>query len=252
MHFSDHDPECVPCARQHVKSGVSAMDRTLPCSSPTIWLSSCNLGDSWGGAISQRRQGSIRKRRSPFEREHSGCALQGSREMERNAWTFRAFSPERSGLCLSWRPSHRQSQRPAANAPWKEHVSSRHSVFPIQDYFSAFYKIFNNWIWGERRKMLQNLFLFHFLKALHCLGIMELGITKTPDGVSRKNRELNWGKTRIAVMERYFKILKLEKSNNLKHFLVTKELRIPWAKGRQQLLPSDEDFLYLHTCSWFT
>ena len=159
---------------------------------------------------------------------------------------------ERSGLCLSWRPSHRQSQRPAANAPWKEHVSSRHSVFPIQDYFSAFYKIFNNWNWGERRKKLQNLFLFHFLKALHCSGTMELGITKTPDGVSQKNRELNWGKTRIAVMERYFKILKLEKPNNLKHFLVTKDLRIPWAEGRQQLLPSDEDVLHLHTCSWFT
>ena len=28
--------------------------------------------------------------------------------------------------------------------------------------------------------------LFHFLKALHCLGSMELGITKTPDGISHK------------------------------------------------------------------
>ena len=101
VHFGVHDPECVLCARQRVKSGVSAVDRTLPCSSSTIQLSSCNLGDSWEGAISQRRQGNSRKRRSPIKREHSGCALQGSREMEWNAWTFRAFSPERGVDCAS-------------------------------------------------------------------------------------------------------------------------------------------------------
>ena len=167
MHFSDHDPECVPCARQHVKSGVSAMDRTLPCSSPTIWLSSCNLGDSWGGAISQRRQGSIRKRRSPFEREHSGCALQGSREMEQNAWTFRAFSPERGVDCAS--PDARPTGRASVLLPTPlERSTSPHVTVcsPSRITFLHFIKFLTTGFGGRGGKCFKT--CFFFISSRHC------------------------------------------------------------------------------------
>lgn len=171
VNFNVHDRECVLCARQGVKSRVSALDRTLPCCSlltcpselkwkclcafrttdcisfleyrnpPALFLYLAFILKSRRqlGSCNQQRQGSSKRRFSLWETARRLCFADFPGNGG-NARTFRASSPERSGLFPSPLLSHRQGQCPAANAPWKEHVSFLR-VFPIQDYFPAFYEI---------------------------------------------------------------------------------------------------------------